>query len=91
MKATFFMKSVPLKDRVSRYIFTKSPRVWHVECMTTQASQPQGDPSIVSIDPLLLQSPFGPQQVLFHHVHPDDVVLLEQEDNAWIRVVRELD
>lgn len=41
----------------------------------------------VPTDPLLLQSPFGPQTVLFVEVHRDDATLLAAGEADWLRVV----
>jgi len=43
----------------------------------------------VPIDPLLLQSPVGPQGVLFIEVHRDDAALLAAGKADWLRVILE--
>jgi hypothetical protein len=50
-----------------------------------------GDPSTILLDPVLVQSPFGSQAVLFREVFRDDVVLLESGEGEWLRAVRQID
>ncbi len=59
--------------------------------MQTQQNQSQGEASRVPVDPLLLQSPFHSQQVLFVAVHEDDASLLAIQDNTWLRVLLTFD
>lgn len=58
-----------------------------------QDTQPQlqGDASRLPVDPLLLQSPFREQQVLFVAVHHDDAALLADEENLWLRFLLTFD
>lgn len=56
-----------------------------------QQHEAMSDVSSVPVDPLLLQSPFGPQAVLFVEVHRDDAALLAVGEVDWLRVVLELD
>ena len=44
------------------------------------------DSSTVQVDPLLLQSPFSPQFVLFVEVHRDDESILAGREGDWLRV-----
>ena len=47
------------------------------------------DPSSIPVPPVLLQSPFGPQCVLFIEVHRDDAALLASGEADWLRVLLE--
>ena len=53
--------------------------------------QPQGDPSSVTVHPLLLQSPVPSQPVLVVTVHEDDLAFLARQDVAWAEVIWGLD
>lgn len=46
------------------------------------------DARSVLVDPVLLQSPFGSQAVLFTEVHVDDLSILSSEEGDWLRVLR---
>lgn len=45
----------------------------------------------VQVHPLLLQSPFGTQSVLFHEVFADDRILLSSDEGDWLRAVLQID
>lgn len=54
-------------------------------------TQPQGDPNIVAIHPLLLQVPVPSQLRLFVIVNEDDRALLRRKELAWLWVILGLD
>jgi len=45
----------------------------------------------IHVDPVLLQSPFGPQGVIFKEVFADDQALLASGDGEWLRAVLAID
>lgn len=59
--------------------------------MQTSLHERIGEASSVLVDPVLVQSPFGAQAVLFMEVARDDVVLLDSGEAEWLRVLRQME